>query len=194
MTKIPEDFKWITSDSHFGHANIVKFCYRPGWLEQDYELHNELMIENWQRCVAPDEKILHLGDLFYRCKKARAREIADQLTGDKYLILGNHDTWTKETYEDLGFKVLDPFALARDGWIILFSHYPAKRILPEMINIHGHNHGNSIDGRTKRHKDVGVDLMHLAPVPFDQIVKDCIYRAGESVERDWAPEQQVRPS
>jgi len=50
---------FFTSDTHFNHANIIKFCDRPF---KDVELMNETLIANWNRVVGLDDTVFHLGD------------------------------------------------------------------------------------------------------------------------------------
>ena len=53
---------WFTSDTHFGHKNILKFCKRP-W--DTVEEMVEGLIQNWNRVVGKDDLIFHLGDFAF---------------------------------------------------------------------------------------------------------------------------------
>lgn len=50
---------FFTSDTHFNHTNIIRFCSRPF---KDVEHMNETLIANWNRVVGPDNIVFHLGD------------------------------------------------------------------------------------------------------------------------------------
>jgi calcineurin-like phosphoesterase family protein len=76
---------FFTSDSHFGHANIIKYCNRP--FSSVAEMDRE-MIEQWNKVVTMYDTVYHLGDF---CFSAHAPYF-NQLNGNKFLILGNHDT------------------------------------------------------------------------------------------------------
>lgn len=50
---------FFTSDTHFNHANIIRFCNRPF---KDVEQMNETLIANWNRVVGTNDIVFHLGD------------------------------------------------------------------------------------------------------------------------------------
>ena len=50
---------FFTSDTHFNHTNIIRFCNRPF---KDVIHMNETIIANWNSVVGPDDIIFHLGD------------------------------------------------------------------------------------------------------------------------------------
>ena len=43
---------FFTSDTHFYHGNIIRFCNRPF---EDVEMMNETIISNWNRVVGPND-------------------------------------------------------------------------------------------------------------------------------------------
>ena len=80
---------FIISDTHFNHANIIKYCNRPF---KDTKEMDEMMIKNWNETVSNKDIVLHLGD-FGLGKKEYIASIVKRLNGKKILIMGNHDNW-----------------------------------------------------------------------------------------------------
>ena len=81
------EYTFFTSDTHFNHANIIKFCNRPF---KDVEQMNETLIANWNRVVGADDTVFHLGD-FCLGGAAEWTKVLNRLNGRIYLIMGNHD-------------------------------------------------------------------------------------------------------
>lgn len=133
---------WFTSDTHFGHANIPKYC--PGRVdtyamedEGDIGQMNEAMVAIWNDHVRPDDEVYHLGDLAMG-KIADSLEYVRQLHGKITLILGNHDRpheimsktpekrarWHRE-YTDAGIdKMLYDWHVEIGGCPVTLSHFP----------------------------------------------------------------------
>ena len=53
---------WFTSDSHFGHRNIITYSSRPF---SSVEEMDETLIQNWNSVVKPNDLIFNLGDVFF---------------------------------------------------------------------------------------------------------------------------------
>lgn len=92
------------SDTHFHHANIIKYCNRPFVSVEEMD---RTMINNWNKVVTSDDIVLHLGDFAMTVyNHARAAEaiqaVAEQLNGKKIIIKGNHDH-KQIRYVDCGF-------------------------------------------------------------------------------------------
>lgn len=107
---------YFTSDPHYGHANVIKYCGRP-FASVD-EMTSKL-INNWNSVVTPDDIVYCLGDFSLATRPVEA--ITPRLNGTKLLVPGNHDychsyhkksrneearkTWIAQ-YEAWGWKVL----------------------------------------------------------------------------------------
>ena len=57
-----QDKVWFTSDTHFWHDNIIRFCNRP--FESVVEMNEEL-IRRWNETVPADGVVFHLGDFSF---------------------------------------------------------------------------------------------------------------------------------
>jgi calcineurin-like phosphoesterase family protein len=109
-----DDSTWIIADTHFFHANIGQYCDRPdGW--------QDLIIENWNRFIQPDDTVFHLGDLALG-KKEDTEALIPLLNGKLYLIRGNHDRRGKAFYNKLGITLVpDPFRMVYSKKLRLVS-------------------------------------------------------------------------
>lgn len=125
---------FFTSDTHFGHANIINYCSRPF---RNVDQMDDILIENWNSKVGAKDEVYHLGDFAMYGKGAAGYAInaAESLNGRIYLIKGNHDKrlfkgphkarlearfeWIKDYYE---LKVFDEETKQRQR--IILSHYP----------------------------------------------------------------------
>ena len=84
---------FFTSDHHFGHTNIIRFCNRP-W--PTISEHNRALIANWNAIVPEDGIVFHLGDFSYKGGGFPAMWwIKGQLHGRIILVRGNHDLKSK---------------------------------------------------------------------------------------------------
>ena len=77
---------FFTSDQHFGHTNVIKYCNRPF---DTVEQMNEHMVEKWNSVVRPDDVVYVLGD--FSLAKSPVMKYVPRLNGQKHLIAGNHD-------------------------------------------------------------------------------------------------------
>ena len=57
---------FLTSDTHFGHSNVIKYCNRPF---QDRDEMDKAIIKNWNETVTSEDKVFHLGDFSFRNKQ-----------------------------------------------------------------------------------------------------------------------------
>ena len=162
---------WFTSDSHWNHANILRYCGRPF---ASIDQMNECFIENWNKVVGPDDHVYHLGDMFFKDFQKSA-QILHKLNGFIHLIRGNHYrtdehmakchpykiAWFKDYFE---LKVNDPTPFGARQMLVLF-HYAMvtwNRSHYSSILAHGHSH-STLNSWIEEHMpharmlDVGVD-------------------------------------
>lgn len=185
---------FFTSDQHFWHANVIKYCNRPfGNVEE----MNEQMVRNWNQTVGPDDTVYCLGDFSFAFRSVEL--YSRRLNGTKLLVPGNHDPvhpynkhqkkaekrgepdeW-RNKYEAHGWKVLPlTTELSVDGVAnVVMSHMPYDNNDPRYDPykpvdqgkwlLHGHTHvKEQVRGRMIH---VGVDAWNFTPVSLDQIKK-----------------------
>lgn len=78
---------FVTSDTHSNHARIIELAGRPFASVQDMDAE---LIRRWNETVAPDDVVLHLGDLALG-PIAESLPLTAQLHGRRFLVPGNHD-------------------------------------------------------------------------------------------------------
>lgn len=165
---------WVTSDTHFNHANILKFEDKSGKPVRPFtsvEEMNQTMIDNWNSLVKPGDKVYHLGDVFFGSKE-EFKSLWPKLNGRKRLVVGNHD--------DVKFLAaggfFDKISMWRRFEHLLFTHVPVHpSTLTEgrfdraaMINVHGHIHQNpSPEGP---YRCVCVEQTYYKPVHIDELL------------------------
>ena len=88
--------KFFISDTHFFHANILKFLNKSGNKIRPFqsveEMH-EIMIERWNKNIKPTDYVYHLGDVAFGIHTHRSQfnSLMHRLNGHKRLTVGNHD-------------------------------------------------------------------------------------------------------
>lgn len=161
---------FFTSDTHFGHANIMRYCPdRPG---RDVDEMDAELIRRWNMVVDHGDLVFHLGDFCWNTRDPD--DILGQLKGVKVLIHGNHDP--VRTRRAWGWaRVLPSFSYNLDepgGPLAHLVHRPddaastfcLRDLRPDSgrIVLHGHTHGQRGHNPYSpapgvRYLDVGVD-------------------------------------
>jgi calcineurin-like phosphoesterase family protein len=163
---------FFTSDTHFYHKNIIKYCNRPF---SSVEEMNEQLIYNWNAVVSSKDKIYHLGDFCFT-DKTKTSAILDRLNGKKYLVYGNHDRVIKKSIELQSkfewCKNLTEIQFYSRNFVL--CHYPFHSWRGSnrgAIHLHGHTHGTLVEQKLNR-VDVGVDCNNLKPISLEQILEN----------------------
>lgn len=154
---------FITSDTHFGHANIIKYANRPF---DSVEEMNEALVENWNSVVKQGDKVYHLGDVTMNSKSL---DIMSRLNGRKVLIKGNHDTQKLKFYLPHFYDIRGSHELGE----FIMTHIPVAILQRERYpdgNIHGHLHEKIMGDPW--YINVSVEQTDYTPVAFDAIMKE----------------------
>lgn len=192
---------YITSDEHYWHANVIKYCNRPF---SNVEEMNETILKNHNEIVKPEDTVYHLGDF---SMAFRAVELySSKLIGAKKLVPGNHDwlhsyhkksrtpenqkKWI-EKYKEHGWQVLHEqmsIDLGEDVGIVDMCHHPYSddgsegndkyaKWRPQdegRILLCGHVHERwktKLSPKGSLMINVGVDQWDFKPVSIDQIIE-----------------------
>ena len=174
---------FFTSDTHFGHSNIIKYCARPFDTTNNMD---EALINNWNAKVPKDGIVYHLGDFAWGSINYWEK-IREQLNGEIILIYGNHDE--KYLNNERIYKLFKEVTPQKKIWInkipIYMNHYPflcfggSYKGLGATWQLFGHVHSNPRSEEGLDHKrlvncfptqyDVGVDNNNFTPISFDEL-------------------------
>ena len=150
---------YIISDTHFGHLKIKEYCNRP-------ENWEELVIDNWNRIVSPEDTVLVLGD-FVLGNREKVEYYTTKLNGYKYIVKGNHDRCNDRAYIHAGIFPINKSGLLHKN--IFFTHRPIDTELPRNVwNIHGHIH--NLPPKDSYHINVCVEILDYTPVRLSEIL------------------------
>lgn len=169
----------FTSDTHYGHTNILKYCGRP-W--QDVNEMNEALIRRWNERTSPDDTVYHLGDFAMGSKENLS--IRKRLNGRIVLIRGNHDR-SPSTMLEAGFdEVHDYLYIEIEGTKLYLAHIPLhisnptnRRYNPKLVQnpiekydyfLCGHVHQRW--GRIGNTINVGVDVSDYYPLTLQELL------------------------
>lgn len=176
---------FFTSDTHFGHENIMKFCNRPF---NSVEEMDEALIENWNNKVPENGIVFHLGDFAFKYTQKRYNELINRLNGKIYLVIGNHD-WKTLPNENNFELVEQQLMLKIDNKKIYLNHLPFLCLdgvygnnSPKMVwQLFGHVHSKKegmigldkprLDYLFDNQYDVGVDNNNYTPVSYYEVKK-----------------------
>ena len=141
MGKVDRNKTFLISDTHFGDnlKGIINFENRPFKGRDDMI---DGLILRWNSVVGSDDKVYHLGDVFWGMTDEERKSIISRLNGEKYLIMGNHDRDKSPDYwRDLGFKEVYDLPVILNNFVIL-SHESLYMVDGPYVNVFGHVHGN----------------------------------------------------
>jgi len=179
---------FVSSDHHYGHYNVIKYCNRPFNYIQEMEYN---LTKNWNDTLSTKSNLIYNGDFLMNPKYYK---ILLELNFNKiYFILGNHDNKNKlqkliDEY-NLNIEIFKNLTIEFDNKQYFFTHFPynCSDLVPSII---GHVHykykklniGDTINGYLRSEKrdivkilkqpilNVGIDVWDYYPVSL----KECI--------------------
>lgn len=159
---------WFTSDFHFGHFNIIRYCNRPFGNTQEMD---DVIAERMNACAKPNDVLYFLGDFCMGRVEQVAAYRKRLACKTIHFIEGNHDKTTRKQQQLFAFwGVLLELNVAKQR--IVLCHY-AMRVWPHHAqgawHLYGHSHGNLTDEPLSLSMDVGVDTHDFRPWHFDEI-------------------------
>lgn len=159
--------RYLISDTHFGHGNVIDYCDRPfaDAVSMDIEMYSR-----WNDIVDDDDTVIHLGDVVHHPCTLEAWKMLDLLDGRKMLVRGNHDG---------GVAMNDPVnvvesATIRHGkYTFYLEHQPVNQ--PDIWQIHGHMHNNEpisypFIHYERKNVNVSVELIDYEPLAMDELI------------------------
>ena len=155
---------FFTADTHFDHANIIKWANRPF---DSLEQMNNILLDNWNKTVKPHDIVYFLGDMAFGTQHWIPR-----LNGNIIFIMGNHDSKSKKYYNYPNLIRTEHLINKKiHSQRITMCHYPLAswdKWRGGAWCLHGHSHG-----RYKKADqlilDVGVDCHKFFPLHFEQV-------------------------
>lgn len=174
---------FFTSDTHFSHANIIKYCNRPFASVEDMD---EQMVDHWNALVGPDDEVYHLGDFTLGDGRRFAKWIA-RLNGRIKVLPGSHDhAWLADykpgtaSLSGHPVEVLPPlvsleFPELGDGEhprVVVLCHYAMRawdRSHYGSWHLYGHSHG-TLPGYGLS-IEVAVDCWDFRPVSLETVAE-----------------------
>jgi calcineurin-like phosphoesterase family protein len=180
---------YITSDTHFGHKNIVRGV--TNWRTQDGEVPidstrdfqtieqmNERLIDGINHFVGQDDTLIMLGDVSFGGFDNIGIFLERLVCHNIHLILGNHDHHidrNRDFVQGRFLSVQHYLEVNIEGRDFVLCHYPLQSwngLNKGVIHLHGHVHlsPNRKFGNGKR-LDVGMDGNGMDPYSISEIIK-----------------------
>lgn len=187
---------WFTADLHIGHQKVAEIRLGQG-VTTGY--HDDLLAENWDSLIEPEDTIWVLGDISAGGSTAQrnALEWVKQRPGTKHLIAGNHDgchpmhrnshKWQPvylEAFASVQMAARRRFTKYQTHTSVLLSHFPYEgdreftRYPEWRLRDEGHPilHGHTHSVMKRSHSEgltpqvhVGVDAWDLWPVSLEAV-------------------------
>ena len=187
--------RWITSDLHLSHGNIIKYCDRDFCLnsfereeiaktkkdfpgaqaalkqiiisKESIDLMDRTIIANINNLVGKDDILYMLGDFCWAKEFYQVVNFRNRINCKNIIgILGNHDFFSYREYSSIFNEVVNYKEIKYNGLNIVMCHYPIFSFNSmHRSGIMAHGHAH---GNTENWKKE-----HLPGIPIIDIGVDC---------------------
>lgn len=182
---------WFTADTHFGHANIIKYCERPFLNDEEQRRVKDEARGNWRVCaetirnhdeslmdainsaVHPTDTLWIIGDFCWGDYDQASRYRQWIKCKDVRLVWGNHD---HRSIQPLFQKTIEQGMISVDRQKIWLNHYPMRswdKAFHGSWHLYGHVHGRldkeDAEQNYRLTKDAGVDACEYRPIGYDEL-------------------------
>jgi calcineurin-like phosphoesterase family protein len=170
---------FITSDLHFGHSNIKKFCAESrARFSDDVDLMNEQMIMEWNELIGVNDVTYILGDVAF-LPTLKAISVVKRLHGQKILIEGNHDrkALRDPVYRSCFKEIHHILNISYAGTKVVMCHYPFlewDQMHRGSVHFHGHLHGNPTGQEQYRCRDMGMDATGEIAITMEEAIASVV--------------------
>lgn len=167
ITSAQQPKVWFTSDTHFTQQRTLDLSKRPF---KTLEQMDAVLVNNWNKCVSPDDMVFHLGDF-------GNPEMVQQLNGRIILLSGGYDDrYDNDQFRSLIKQYNPNIALIKQNYELKSGELTFKLIhVPQQgttssgddFFLYGHAHG----AKFKRNGlNVGVDCHNYMPIDMATIL------------------------
>lgn len=176
---------WFTSDTHYGHSNIVKGTSKWSGAQtcRDFpslEAHDRELVDQINKYVKKSDTLIHLGDWSFGGKQNIGKFLDQLNVFEIKLVYGNHDHHIrKDRSLEFRFRFTGEILTAREnGYTFFCSHYKHHvwdKSHHGAIHLYGHSHGSCEHIPLGKSMDVGVDnafklLGEYRPFSINEII------------------------
>ncbi len=162
--------RYVVSDHHLGHANIIDYCDRPF---DTVDAMDTALVRRHFEVVDPNDCVIHLGDIAMDMQDGTETIERLETLGVDLLVRGNHDVGLSDGQAPV--PVVDACRLSHDDYEFRCAHRP--RDVADGWDgwvIHGHHHNNDletypfVDADAQR-VNVGVELLQFRPLSLSAL-------------------------
>lgn len=182
---------YFTSDTHYGHGNIMRYCKRPFFVHDDEKEKvekgqkftvskesinnmNDQLVERFNKLVKPNDVLIHHGDFAWHPFKNSVEFIERLNCKNLFLIWGNHDEAELGNFIPNNY---DQCLIKLEGVEIHSNHYPQDTWESShrgSWHLFGHVHGAANSRRElnpawSMSLDCGVDSHDFRPWEFQEL-------------------------